>query len=137
MAKVEFNEAVFKQIVDQIAEGRTLAGIFRQEGMPSTGVFYRWLREDPERRQRYETAQEEHAELMVSEMLDLVDHLDDGNSVAVQAVRLKTDVRRWMASKYARRFGDKQTVDLTANVKTDHESILDAARRRLEQSRAG
>lgn len=137
MAKIEFDEAVFKEIVEKIAEGRTLASIFRQEGMPSTGVFYRWLREDPERRLRYETAQEEHAELMVSEMLDLVDHLDDGNSVAVQAVRLKTDVRRWMASKYARRFGDKQTVDLTANVKTDHESILEAARRRLEQSRTG
>lgn len=127
-----FDPEVFGKMVDLIANGETLKEVFTKPGMPDSRTFYRWLRADPERRKEYESAQEERAEMMVDEMLRLVDYVDDTNSVSVQACRLKTDVRKWMASKYSTRFNDKQQIDMNANVKTDYASILEAARRRSE-----
>lgn len=129
-----FDPVVFEQMLDQIAKGDTLKDVLSEKkpGFPDSRTFYRWLKDDPARRKGYEAAQEERAEMMVDEMLALVDYVDDTSSVCVQAARLKTDVRKWMASKYSNRFSDKQQIDMNANVKTDYASILEAARRRSE-----
>ena len=81
-------------------------------GPMSTGVFYSWLKETPERHSKWEMVQEIQGSEWAEQGLEIVDGCDDPTSV--QGARLRSEYRRWMAERFNRKqFGKPE---LTATV---------------------
>ena len=81
-------------------------------GPMSTGVFYNWLKETPERHAKWEMVQEIQGSNWAEQGLEIVDGCDDPTSV--QGARLRSEYRRWMAERFNRKqFGKPE---LTATV---------------------
>jgi len=81
-------------------------------GPMSTGVFYSWLKETPERHAKWEMVQEIQGSNWAEQGLEIVDGCDDPTSV--QGARLRSEYRRWMAERFNRKqFGKPE---LTATV---------------------
>jgi len=113
----------------ELALGRSLRSVCRDEGMPSMTVVMGWLRLSPEFQQQYARAKDEAADALVEEMLDIADtplegvtekfemvkmpNPDDPELPDVEEFRiverkvedmlghrkLQVDTRRWVASK--------------------------------------
>jgi hypothetical protein len=76
-------------------------------GPMSTGVFYAWLKETPERIEKWRTVQAIQGNKWAEEGLEIVDGCDDGS---VPKARLRSEYRRWMAEKFNRKqFGQPET----------------------------
>lgn len=129
--------ALFLRACDEVANGRSFYMLGNTGDYPSHRTLHRWARQDESLLQAYQEALEDRSETLAQELLDLADGVDDTSSSAVQACRLKTDVRKWLIEKQApKRYGNKQSVELSGGVKVDHESVLEAARRRRESGKS-
>lgn len=125
--------AIFLRACDEVANGRSFYMLSGTQDYPSHRTMHRWARSDETLLTAYQEALEDRAERLAQELLDLADFVDETSSAAIQACRLKTDVRKWLIEKQApKRYGNKQAVELSGAVKVDHESVLEAARRRRE-----
>lgn len=69
-------------------------------GPMSTGVFYEWLKETPERTDKWRMVQEIQGSTWAEQGLEIVDECDDPTSV--QGARLRSEYRRWMAERFNR-----------------------------------
>lgn len=130
-------DALWPRILAAIANGRSLASILRQDGMPG----YTWakvqLRQNDDLRRAYDQALEDRADTLADELVDLADQLPpedlDGPSKSawVQQLKLRLWARTWAASKLRPRvYGDR----LDVGVSTTHISItaaLEAAHNRV------
>jgi hypothetical protein len=95
---------------------------------PGESLFYKWLNESEDLRERYARAKSGQADLLVDEMLDIADDSDrdtlvddEGkerlNSEFVQRSRLRIDTRKWIASKLKpKKYGDRITQDHTGGI---------------------
>ena len=126
-------EAVFESICTRIEEGEFLRRILKEEGMPSTQTFYRWLSQFEEKSKRYAYACNIRTEIIAEEMFEIA---DDGsndlmtiykgdiayeveNKEIVNRSRLRIDTRKWLLAKMnPKKFGDK----IDANV--NHEGTI-------------
>ena len=125
-------------ILTAIANGRSLASILREEGMPG----YTWakvqLRQNAELRQAYDQALEDRADTLADELVELADQLppDDldgpSKSAWVQQLKLRLWARTWAASKLRPRiYGDRLDVgvshtqiSITAALEAAHNRVL-------------
>jgi hypothetical protein len=113
-------------ILSQMAEGKSIAKICAQDGMPAASTFYEWLANPahvgfPE---RYARAAEERATHMAEESLEIADdatgdfsETENGtkfNSEHVQRSRLRVDTRKWYAARLApKKYGDRVQTELS------------------------
>lgn len=137
-------EDVLEDVLVNIAMGGTVAQACKEAFMEEhVDSFYRLIMRDPAVKEAYDEARTIQAEKMAID--DIIEISDDvandetwdgkGNSAAVNRSRLKVDSRKWIAGKLNfRRFGDKQQVDLEANIVVDHAARLEAARKRKENA---
>jgi nitrogenase molybdenum-iron protein alpha/beta subunit len=83
-------------------------------GSVSTGVFYDWLKETPERASKWQMVQEIQGSNWAEEALEIA---DDADSDTVQVARLRSDTRKWLAERFNRpQFGKPElaaTVGIT------------------------
>jgi hypothetical protein len=83
-------------------------------GPMSTGVFYEWLKETPERASKWQMVQEIQGSNWAEEALEIV---DDADPDTVQVARLRSDTRKWLAERFNRpQFGKPElaaTVGIT------------------------
>lgn len=131
--KKEEIELIFNDICDIISEGsRSLKSILRDEGMPSSQTFYKWLSDDVEKSNQYARACELRAHNIFDEMFDIS---DDGsndwmeikdkegenigwkvNGEAVQRSKLRIDARKWALSKMSpKKYGDASLIKIANN----------------------
>lgn len=110
----------FDRICEQIADGRSLASILKDDGMPPGSRVYRALAEDKGMQERYARAREAQADKLFEEVLDLADERGED----VQRSRLMVDARKWMAGKLRPKvYGERVdhdvngAVELTINVR--------------------
>jgi hypothetical protein len=80
-----------------LTEGRSLRSICEDEDMPARGTVFRWLIEDEDFRAAYSLAREAQAEAYADEIVDIADQALDRDSAA--AAKVRTDARKWVASK--------------------------------------
>lgn len=120
-------ETLFDEICDRIAKGESLSAILRNNDMPSRPLFYKWIKDNDEKINKYARATEIRSELIFDEMLDIADdglndftkkQIDEGievevlNSEHIQRSRLRIDTRKWILSKMnPKKYGDKIEVD--------------------------
>lgn len=118
----EYTQGKADAICAELAEGKSLRSICRDESMPCIRTVFTWMRTNPEFLQQYARAKEESADALADEMLDIADDSardyikrGDGesaetvfNSEHVQRSRLRVDTRKWIASKLKpKKYGDK------------------------------
>ena len=140
-----FTQDLADRICAELAEGRSMRSVLRDDGMPSMTTVFRWLRENETFQQQYARAKEEAADSLADEIVDIADERDgkaimaEGEEVAVvfdsTAVarnRLRIDARKWIAAKLKpKKYGDK--LDLEHSGKVDLADALMEARRRVTE----
>ena len=92
--------AIATAICEQLADGKGLRAICRQDGMPTKTTVLRWLESDPEFRDQYMRAREIQADTLFDEILEIADEITDAeDNEHIQRSRLRVDARKWMAGK--------------------------------------
>jgi hypothetical protein len=82
-------------------------------GPMSTGVFYAWLKETPERASKWQMVQEIQGSTWAEEALEIVDEAD---SDTVQVARLRSDTRKWLAERFNRKQFGKPELAATIGI---------------------
>lgn len=112
-----FDQVMFDDICERLADGESLRSICRDENMPRKSAVFRWLKAFPDAADQYTRAREAQADALADEIVDIADNgaadfSEDGafNSEAVQRARLRVDARKWVASKLKPKvYGDSMT----------------------------
>lgn len=136
-----YSEDTAARICGELADGRSLRSVCRDEGMPDKATVFRWLAAHESFRDQYARAKEESADAMVDDMIDIADDArndwmeragDDAgpgyllNGEHVQRTKVRIDTRKWIASKLKpKKYGEKvqQEVSGTLQVATRIELI--------------
>lgn len=128
----QYSEYLAELICSRIADGESLVAICKSEHIPHRSTVLRWAADNPAFCDKYARAREAQAELLAEEIIEIADDtsgdfklvVKDGKEEAVydaehvQRSKLRVDARKWFASKVApAKYGDKQTIDLNANVR--------------------
>ena len=82
-------------------------------GPMSTGVFYEWLKETPERAGKWQMVQEIQGSNWAEQGLEIVDEAEPEN---VQVARLRAEYRRWMAERFNRKQFGKPEIAATVGI---------------------
>ena len=124
----EFSQDLFDEICEQIADGKSLRAICRQDDMPATSSVMRWIANSEKLQEQYARATDLRAENMFEDILDIA---DDGandwmereggeqvlNGEHVQRSRLRIDARKWVLSRMKpKKYGDKLDIDHGGNL---------------------
>lgn len=122
-----FTKELADQICEQLAMGKSMRTVCRDERMPAMSTIFSWLRTNEDFLEQYARAKEESADALVDEMIEIA---DDGsndlmtitkgrtdyeveNKEVTNRSKLRVDTRKWIASKLKpKRYGDK--LDLTS-----------------------
>jgi transposase-like protein len=137
-------------ICEQLAAGRSLRAVCRDEGMPAPSTVLGWVEKHEDFREHYTRARQTGYALLAEEIIEISDEEvttvradkhpsvragQDGeievvfDSTAVARNRLRVDTRKWMLSKMLPKiYGDKQEV--THKVDEDTAAAILAARKR-------
>lgn len=115
----DYNNDLASKICKQLAMGKSLRAVCREDDSPDMSTIYDWLRIYPEFTNQYEQACQDRVEAqledlnyMGDEALDYVKNNPDKNtSAVVSAYKLKADNMRWTMSKIKpKKYGDKMDV---------------------------
>lgn len=139
-------QALADRICQQLAEGKSLRSICKEEGMPSQSMVYRWLEKNGEFREQYSLARTWQADTLADEILEIADessndtYVDDDGSVKTNAEvvarsRVRIEARKWIASKLApKKYGDRQMIDMELKDVTPMADRMKQARERAKQA---
>lgn len=127
-----FSEQVAAEILEGLAQCKSLNAVCREPGMPSPSTVLRWCDEHPEFEEQYTRVRARSYRLLADEILEISDEEsvmvrhpkagDDENadtevvfdSTAVARNRLRVDSRKWMLSKMLPKiYGDKLQTEVT------------------------
>jgi hypothetical protein len=138
----EFNDEIFNEVCDRMADGKGLRKICEDPEMPSRQTFLRWIEKDTGRQNRYQGAREALMDWYAEEILEIAwdsskDTIPaDGKKPArcdnewVNRSRLKVDTLKFLMAKlHPKRYGDR----LPENVaQQTHESALDELMKEID-----
>ncbi|MEI6207471.1 MAG: hypothetical protein WCP20_11860 [Desulfuromonadales bacterium] len=130
---LEFNQIYADRLCAEISTcPESLASIVRRlqseyRDFPSVMTLYKWLRENESFANQYADAKCNQSDILVDSLLDIADD-DSGDadgSVSVQRAKLRTDVRKWIASKLKpKAYGDRLDVMATLDHSLSISSLL-------------
>lgn len=128
----DFTQDIADSICDQIAEGKSLREICKQDGFPDKSTVFRWLGSNTAFRDQYARAHEVQADSLVADILAIADDGtndygfkegsdEDGDGAKpvflaenVQRSKLRVEARKWLAAKQApKKYGEFQRTELT------------------------
>lgn len=121
-------EDIFNSICKRIEEGESLRAVLKDEEMPSSRTFYKWLDEDELKVKQYARACEKRSDVIFEDLINIADNtgkdlivLPDGREVVDNAViardRLRVDTRKWMLAKMnPKKYGDKTEVEHSGEI---------------------
>lgn len=134
--KPRYPESIKADILAEIANGRSLRSICRDEGMPSVKSFLAWVKDDENGLgKQYARAMEMRAEALFEEILEIADDgindtysKEDGsdavNHDVIARSRLRVDARKWALSKMMpKKYGDKLDLSSTDGTMTPQQVI--------------
>lgn len=120
------SEEVANRICEQIAEGRSLRAILKEDPqMPASSTVFKALSQDKAFAEQYARAREAQADALFDEILDIADEssndsytdengVERTNQEVVARSRIRIDARKWMAGKLRPKvYGDKVATELT------------------------
>lgn len=116
------------QICKRIEKGEALRTVLKDEGMPSSETFYKWIDNDINRAKQYARSTELRSEAIFDEMLQIADNTIEGVVIETDDNgrtkekrgdmlghrRLQIDTRKWYLSKLnPKKYGDSSSLELT------------------------
>lgn len=108
-----YTEELGSRILSELAVGRSLTDICKEEWSPPMITVLKWLRIVPGFRDAYKAARELQAEAMFEEMMEIADGAGD-DMVQVNKAKLRVDTRRWALARMSpKSFGDKVQQEVT------------------------
>lgn len=137
----KYSQELALHICEEMASGKSLRQLCRQEGMPALATIFVWLHQHPDFANNYMRAREILIEHWAEEILDIA---DDGTNDWVQTndpdnpgyrangehinrARLRIDSRKWLLAKLApRKYGDRQQVEHSGGVVLQSKEQADA-----------
>ena len=106
----DFSQEIADAVFTHMVEGKSVRSFCANKANPSLTTLYRWLRENPEFRQQYESGLEMRADTHAEQLIEISED-DTGD---VQRDRLKVDTRKWLMSRMKpKKYGDKITQEHT------------------------
>ena len=136
-----YTEETAARICEEIAAGRSVASICKDEDMPAASTVFLWLAKNPEFSERYTRAREAQADALFDEALNIADTPADGVKIKVlpsgsvektygdmiEHRRLQVDTRKWAAARLApKKYGDRLDMNVTGSLQTVSDENLDA-----------
>lgn len=103
-------EEQIEQICVELAEGKSLRSICRENGWKESSIRY-WLNKSEESFAQYAHARELQADVLFDEILEIADGKHESAKMDVQERRLQIDARKWMAGKLRGKYSDKLIVE--------------------------
>lgn len=112
-------ESIFNTICDRIIKGESVNTILKDEDMPSSQTFFKWLNESEEKSKKYARVKEVYADTVFEDIILIADGTDSDiltdeegrqqvNHNIIQRDRLRIDARKWHLSKLnPKKYGDK------------------------------
>ena len=126
----DLTPAIKTRICREVSLGKSLRRVLRAKTMPSMSKVMETLQEDRTFAEHYAGARRSGIGLLIDGIVDLADTATAENA---HAVRLKVDVRKWIASKLVPKvYGDRVGLDLNGDGHINDDgplNIIEAARR--------
>lgn len=119
-----YTKKIAQQICEQLAQGKSLNRICKQEGYPDKATVFRWLL-CPELKEfcdNYETSRRIQAYGLADDIIEIADYGENDTYIAmvddeaviktnidhIQRSKLRVDTRKWVLSKLLpKKYGDK------------------------------
>ncbi len=123
-----FTQELADKICEQLADGKSMRTVCKQEDMPAMSSVFKWLREHDGFSEQYAKAKDESADAMAEDLLDIADTpvmgeiktIKPDGSVEIKQDemlghrRLQVDARKWLMAKMKpKKYGEK--LDMTSD----------------------
>lgn len=109
-----FNQKIADQILSRIANGETLTKIATGLNIPIQNI-YNWMDDHQGFLENYRRSREQQAITLVDRLIEETDGLENDRALAV---RVRADVIRWVAQRYApQQFSDSKRIELSGEVR--------------------
>jgi hypothetical protein len=109
MVASTFTQALFDQICDLIADGKSVREICERPGMPNRRTFHDWCGRTPELRAQYDAAYIDGERSIQDDIRYIADTAKDARIAAVQI-----DARKWdLKIRNRKIYGDRITEEIT------------------------
>lgn len=113
-------EMVFPRVIEMVYGGATLANALRDLPIEiDHGIFYRWLKKDPQRYEMYREAKEIRTEAWAGRIIDHATGMKDGEMTMEDVARSKliVDTYKWlMGADNRKQYGDTKTIDVSGGI---------------------
>lgn len=124
----ELTEELGDAICEQLAHGKSLTSICKQDRFPSYSTVMNWLGDEKHKAflEKYTRARDCQADYVGEEILEIA----DDSTLPVDERRIKIDTRKWYAGKMKpKKYGDKlqQDVTVTGATKEQRDAAVAAA----------
>lgn len=111
----DYTDAVFNDICEKLADGKSLKSICEADDKPSKATFYNWINNSKELLDKYARAKDDGADALAEDIQDIAEGVLSGK-YDPSAARVAGDLKKWTASKLKpKKYGDK--IDMTTNGK--------------------
>jgi hypothetical protein len=108
MAKMQYDQAVFEDILESISNGMLMAQIHVMPGMPSRTEFQAWIDADPILEERFYKAKMMQADVLAEQIIVIADNPNNTDPGFNFWSKLRIDARKWTAGKLRpQRWGDR------------------------------
>ena len=125
-------EELFNEACERMEKGESVRAILKDEHMPSSRTFFKWIDKDDLKVKQYARACDLRADHMFDEMFDIADNSSNDymdklqgdevikvpNTENIQRSRLRIDTRKWALSKMnPKKYSEKMELkgDITIN----------------------
>jgi hypothetical protein len=108
----KYSKALAERICAGIAQGKSLVAVLKGSGMPTYNTVLRWLADEryADFRGMYARAREMQADYLADQIVDIADTATGKDDA--QAVKVRCDARKWVASKLRpRKYGDRLGIE--------------------------
>ena len=122
-------EAMFERVLGEMVKGRTLKEVLANDQRTiEYEAFFRWIKRDPQRHERYKEAKELRTEWWAGRIIEIAEADDTVEDVARS--KLKIDTYKWlMGADNRKTYGESKQVEINQSISIL--SALEAAQSRI------
>lgn len=123
-----YTDEIASIICERLMDGESLRAICRDDGMPSCGVVFGWLKDNDAFAEQYTRTRAIQLDVIAEDIVDLSDRARMGEKRTIKAdgsieivtgdmvdrTRLQIDARKWFLGKLApKKYGDRVAHDVS------------------------
>ncbi len=109
-------ESMFERVLTEITKGQTLKSVILNDARSiDYDAFWRWIKKDPRRMERYKEAKELRSEWWAGRIIEIAEGSDTAEDV--QRSKLQIDTYKWLMQADNRKtYGESRQVELSTSI---------------------